>query len=144
MKTRRIFADNATRLHERTKFSVSTSDTLVNFCQTTRRYNLQGSHFHTRRRENLKPYIMNDEYMYIISEPHSFKIYSVNVVINVINNLMSLKGGSLKTIISHILHFHMSNKSIMDYTLHETNTQNEYMTKNKFILCYYDTTSLCI
>jgi hypothetical protein len=32
----------------------STSETLVNFYQTTRRYNPEDSHLHTRRRENLK------------------------------------------------------------------------------------------
>jgi hypothetical protein len=33
-----------------------TSETLVNFFQTTRRYNPEDSHLHTRRRENLKSY----------------------------------------------------------------------------------------
>jgi hypothetical protein len=32
------------------------SETLVNFYQTTRRYNLEDSHLHTGRRENLKSY----------------------------------------------------------------------------------------
>jgi hypothetical protein len=31
-------------------------ETLVNFYQTTRRYNPENSHLHTRRRENLKSY----------------------------------------------------------------------------------------
>jgi hypothetical protein len=35
-----------------------TSETLVNFCQTTRRYNPEYSHLRTHRRENLKSYIM--------------------------------------------------------------------------------------
>jgi hypothetical protein len=34
--------------------AVSISETSVNFFQTTRRYNPEDSHFHTRRRENLK------------------------------------------------------------------------------------------
>jgi hypothetical protein len=34
----------------------STSETSVNFYQTTRRYNPEDSHLHTRRRENLKSY----------------------------------------------------------------------------------------
>jgi hypothetical protein len=34
-----------------------TSETLVNFCQTTRRYKPES--FHTRRRENLKSNIIN-------------------------------------------------------------------------------------
>jgi hypothetical protein len=32
------------------------SETSVNFYQTTRHYNPEDSHLHTRRRENLKPY----------------------------------------------------------------------------------------
>jgi hypothetical protein len=34
-----------------------TFETLVNFYQTTRRYNLEDSHLRTHRRENLKSYI---------------------------------------------------------------------------------------
>jgi hypothetical protein len=34
-----------------------TSETLVNFYQTTRRYNPEDSHLHTPRRENLKSYL---------------------------------------------------------------------------------------
>jgi hypothetical protein len=37
--------------------AASTSETLVNFYQTTRRYNPEDSHLHTRRRENLRSYI---------------------------------------------------------------------------------------
>jgi hypothetical protein len=33
-----------------------TSETLVNFDQTTRRYNLEDSHLRTNRRENFKSY----------------------------------------------------------------------------------------
>jgi hypothetical protein len=33
-----------------------TSETLVNFYQTTQRYNPEDSHLHTHRRENLKSY----------------------------------------------------------------------------------------
>jgi hypothetical protein len=33
-----------------------TSETLVNFYQTTRRYNPEDSHLRTHHRENLKPY----------------------------------------------------------------------------------------
>jgi hypothetical protein len=36
-----------------------TSETLVNFYQTTRRYNPEDSHLHTHRRENLKSYLIN-------------------------------------------------------------------------------------
>jgi hypothetical protein len=35
-----------------------TSETLVNFYQTTRRYNPEDSHLRTHRRENLKSYLM--------------------------------------------------------------------------------------
>jgi hypothetical protein len=37
--------------------AANTSETLVNFYQTTQRYNPEDSHLHTRRRENLKSYI---------------------------------------------------------------------------------------
>jgi hypothetical protein len=36
---------------------VSTSETSVNFYQTTRSYNPDDSHLHSRRRENLKSYL---------------------------------------------------------------------------------------
>jgi hypothetical protein len=35
-----------------------TSETLVNLCQTTRRYNPEDSHLRTHRRENLKSYLV--------------------------------------------------------------------------------------
>jgi hypothetical protein len=35
-----------------------TSETLVNFYQTTRRYNPEDSHLRTHRRENLKSYLI--------------------------------------------------------------------------------------
>jgi hypothetical protein len=50
----RSFTENATTWHERTKFAVSTSETSVNFYHITQRYNLEDSHLHIRRRENLK------------------------------------------------------------------------------------------
>jgi hypothetical protein len=37
--------------------TASTSETSVNFYQTTRRYNPENSHLHTRRREYLKSYL---------------------------------------------------------------------------------------
>jgi hypothetical protein len=36
--------------------AAKTSETLVNFYQTTRRYNQEDSHLRTHRRENLKSY----------------------------------------------------------------------------------------
>jgi hypothetical protein len=42
-----------------------TSETLVNFYQTTRRYNPEDSHLHTHRRENLKSYLIN-HYVWIL------------------------------------------------------------------------------
>jgi hypothetical protein len=38
-----------------------TSETLVNFYQTTRRYNPEDSHLRTHRRENLKSYFDSEE-----------------------------------------------------------------------------------
>jgi hypothetical protein len=37
--------------------ATKTSETLVNFYQTTRRYNPEDSHLHTHRHENLKSYL---------------------------------------------------------------------------------------
>jgi hypothetical protein len=37
--------------------AASTSKTSVNFHETTRRYNPEDSHLHSRRRENLKSYM---------------------------------------------------------------------------------------
>jgi hypothetical protein len=39
--------------------AVRTSETLVNFYQTTRCYNPEDSNLHTHRRENLKSYMIN-------------------------------------------------------------------------------------
>jgi hypothetical protein len=39
--------------------AASTSETLVNFFQTTRRYNPEDSHLRTHRRENLKSYLVD-------------------------------------------------------------------------------------
>jgi hypothetical protein len=36
--------------------AAGTSETFVNFYQTTRRYNTEGSRVHTRRHENIKSY----------------------------------------------------------------------------------------
>jgi hypothetical protein len=44
-----------------------TCETLVNFYQTTRRYNPEDSHLHTHRRENLKSY-------YILLTSFSFNL----------------------------------------------------------------------
>jgi hypothetical protein len=39
--------------------ATSTFETSENFYQTTRRYNPEDSHIHTRRRENLKSYLVS-------------------------------------------------------------------------------------
>jgi hypothetical protein len=39
-----------------------TSETLVNFYQTTRRYNPKDSHLRTHHRENLKSYLKQKKY----------------------------------------------------------------------------------
>jgi hypothetical protein len=38
--------------------ATSASETLVKFCQSTRRNNPEDSHLHTRRREKLKSYLV--------------------------------------------------------------------------------------
>jgi hypothetical protein len=40
-----------------------TSETLVNFYQTTRRYNPEDSNLHTHRRENLKSYFAEMKFL---------------------------------------------------------------------------------
>jgi hypothetical protein len=42
--------------------AAGTSETLVNFYQTTRRYNPEDSHLRTHRRENPKSYFVNGEF----------------------------------------------------------------------------------
>jgi hypothetical protein len=44
-----------------TNLMAMTSETLVNFYQTTRRYNPEDSHLRTHRRENLKSYKVKHE-----------------------------------------------------------------------------------
>jgi hypothetical protein len=46
-----------------------TSETLVNFYQTTRRYNLEDSHLRSHRRENLKSYTFFNLQCLIIHNP---------------------------------------------------------------------------
>jgi hypothetical protein len=46
-----------------------TSEMLVNFYQTTRRYNPEDSHLHTRRRKNLKSYTQVLRFVYFHSPP---------------------------------------------------------------------------
>jgi hypothetical protein len=43
--------------------AVSTSETLVNFYQTTRLYNPEDSQLRTHRRENLKSYILRQNHL---------------------------------------------------------------------------------
>jgi hypothetical protein len=45
-----------------------TSETLVNFYQTIRRYNPEDSHLRTYRRENLKSYLDNSSFMKVLSQ----------------------------------------------------------------------------
>jgi hypothetical protein len=42
--------------HQGDERAARTSETLLNFYQTTQRYNPEDSHFRTHRRENLKSY----------------------------------------------------------------------------------------
>jgi hypothetical protein len=48
--------DESTRLIALMMEAARTSETLVNFYQTTRHYNPEDSHLRTHRRENLKSY----------------------------------------------------------------------------------------
>jgi hypothetical protein len=47
--------------------AASTSETSVNFYQTTRRTTPEGSHLHTHRRENLKSHLGNEVHPYVVT-----------------------------------------------------------------------------
>jgi hypothetical protein len=51
------------------------SETLVNFYQTTRRYNLEDSHLRTNHRENLISYL---KYSWVISHISSEQLLQIN------------------------------------------------------------------
>jgi hypothetical protein len=44
-----------------------TSETLVNFYQTTRCYNPEDSHLRTHRRENLKSYLLTPRFLHVLT-----------------------------------------------------------------------------
>jgi hypothetical protein len=62
-----------------------TSETLVNFYQTIRRYNSEDSRLRTHRRENIKSYVINivcDQHLEVqLNEDKIIKKYSINVEI---------------------------------------------------------------
>jgi hypothetical protein len=84
----RRFADNAARRRKCAEFANRTTESLVNCYRTTLRYNLEGSHPDTHRHGNLTSYIIKDAYTYVLPQPPSFKIYSVNMIIYVIGSLI--------------------------------------------------------
>jgi hypothetical protein len=47
--------------------AASTSETLVNFYQTTRRYNPEDNHLRTHRRENLKSYLDSSDSRHLVN-----------------------------------------------------------------------------
>jgi hypothetical protein len=69
--------------------AASTSETLVNFYQTTRRNNPEDSHLNTRRRENLKP----DDYHYSLNSKISKA--TAHIVHYQINKITVDRGRSL-------------------------------------------------
>jgi hypothetical protein len=61
--------------------AASTSETLVNFYQTTRRYNPEDSHLHTHRRENLKSFLISssEELAFIVGLGNECrKVFHIN------------------------------------------------------------------
>jgi hypothetical protein len=54
--------------------AAGTSETLVNFYQTTRRYNPEDSHLRTHRRENLKSYNRDVVLNQMLMNSEQFKI----------------------------------------------------------------------
>jgi hypothetical protein len=57
-----------------------TSETMVNFCQTTRRYNPEDSHLRTHRRENLKSYIISHLNAFVLL--HIINIFVSSVLLH--------------------------------------------------------------
>jgi hypothetical protein len=57
--------------------AVSTSETLVNFYQTTRCYNPEDSNLHTHRRENLKSYLGLYHLIYFSSVHYIYLVRSM-------------------------------------------------------------------
>jgi hypothetical protein len=55
--------------------AVRTSETLVNFYQTTRRYNPEDSHLRTHRRENLKSYLALDIFVPFLKRQNNLRCY---------------------------------------------------------------------
>jgi hypothetical protein len=58
----KIFAASIIRAIALMMEAARTSETFVNFYQTTRRYNPEVSHLHTHRRENLKSYFYQTDW----------------------------------------------------------------------------------
>jgi hypothetical protein len=64
--------------------AASTSETSVNFYQTTQRNNPEDSHLHTRRRENLKSHLKGCkgvEWIHLAQDPDRWRTL-VNMVMN--------------------------------------------------------------
>jgi hypothetical protein len=53
-----------------------TSETLVNFYQTTWRYNPEDSHLHTHRCEILNSYLRNNEWKIVLRERIIYTVFS--------------------------------------------------------------------
>jgi hypothetical protein len=56
--------------------AVRTSETSVNFYQTTRRYNPEDSHLRTHRRENLKSYDLYDYFSGKLNDDFTINLLS--------------------------------------------------------------------
>jgi hypothetical protein len=87
-----------------------TSDTSVNFYQTTRRNNPEDSHFHTRRRENLKSQEAENtstSQLHYVESPKLLRQGSVLIIKLVV---LLLVGRTDKTVVITFLHFLSQNK----------------------------------
>jgi hypothetical protein len=65
--------------------AASTSETSAKFYQTTRRNNSEDSHFHTRRRQNLKSHDSNKSYTY---EEFKSSLNSGNTYYHLVQNVL--------------------------------------------------------
>jgi hypothetical protein len=79
-----------------------TSETLVNFHQTTRRYNPEDSHLRTHRRENLRSYMVH-------TVPFTLLKYLITILVSS-NGTRAVSGCDFKDVTEIIKkYYHLSN-----------------------------------
>jgi hypothetical protein len=83
------------------------SETLVNFYQTTWRYNPEDSHLHTNCHDNLKSYLASSCLYYCTNLPNSQPILETNLKINTITRRANHQTRFPTCFITKILHINI-------------------------------------